>query len=138
MKKIHLMHQKNGDIWYIIDTEKDGFGAAHNGLVSILHTEDVMQADSLTDLLTQIYDNKDRRFYIVVDTIYHDGSDQYEKYPDHMSLDPICGYMRDIFTGRDNGHGISYVSELWIREDETLRKIRNFNMKEKMKGEKDE
>ena len=139
MKKIHFMYQKQHDIWYIIDIDRDYWGAAHNGLISISGAEDVMQADSLTDLLLQLYDNEDDRFYVVQNTIYHDGKERYDKYPHFMSLHPLCGYIREVYEGVmiEKEYGKSYISELWIRDrnTETLSKIRNFDRKSELQKE---
>lgn len=141
-KKIHLCHYKDGktDLWEIIDEDRDYIGAWHNGKVSQTFTEDVMQADSLTDLLCRIWEARDDRFYVFINTLYPDGSDRYEKYPYHMSISPIAGYIRRVVEGiiDDDSYGKSYVSELWVRETDTIRKVHGFDMKSELFGSKTE
>ena len=134
-KRIHLCHYNDGrtDMWEILDEARDYIGAMSDEKVSRTFTEDIMQADSLTGLLLQMRDAESTRFYVAKNTIYNDGTEKSQKFPEFMALYPIKGYDRRVLSGISQGEdGKSYISELWTREGDTLQKVHGFDMREEL------
>jgi len=137
-KRIHLLHQKGAnECWYILDTETDYIGAIHDGKVSIIHTDDVYQADSMVDLLLQLREEDDTyKWWCVTDWLGNDGVYRHDEYKHFQSIHPMKGYIKEVCEIRVDKNcylrdwEVSFVSELWYRRnDYSIFKVHDFTEK---------
>jgi len=131
--KYFLMRQKNPDVWYIL--ERDEASAWHNGIPSIMNTDCVYAAETLPDMLHQIQEAKDSRFYVELDWINDKKETRSQKYQYQMGIHVLIGYSPEVCDFETNGHPylenwvVNYVSSLWYRACERMTKVRYFTEK---------
>lgn len=136
MGKIHLCCQKYGrENWFVLEEGVDYIGAMHDGKVSMIHTVDFMQADSMTDLLHKLQDSEDDRWYVVSDFLDSRNQTRREEYPHHRELHILTGYLPkacDFQIDRTylSKWEVRYKRELWVQlDDSTMVKVQKFSDK---------
>ena len=135
MGRVHLCRQKQSEVWYILEEDVDYIGAMHNGIVGIMGTDDVIQADSITGLLHKLHDSGDTRWYVVPDFIDSKRESRHRYSPHHRMLHVLSDFSDetcDIRQGKAYGAAweIRFIDELWFEKDsETLIKVRYFDTK---------
>ena len=141
MGKVFLMHQRHNDVWYILEKDVDYIGAWHNGKPSIYETDVVYEAEDLPGMLHRMQDQKDWRFYVVLDWIDNEGRKRSTEYPHHRSIQTLAGFIPEVCDIRFDKNPIDkrkeweieYCSELWycrdgLKGDEMIR-VRYFTAK---------
>lgn len=121
IKRYHLVHSRQGKRQFmLLDEGKHEIGCFSNGKASIAYTEDLFQADTITDLLLNIR-NSGMLCYVVFDWKDADGRYGHEEYPEYMGLnridfyDPmLCGIHYDVKPCFNAEWQIDYFSQLWI------------------------
>lgn len=81
------------------------------------------ESDTIPEMLHKIQDQKDWRFYTVAGTISSKGSTREEKYPYHIHICSLAGFVPKVCDIRlqpgksyfDEKWVIDYQAELWIR-----------------------
>lgn len=137
MGRIHLMHQKSPEVWYLLEEDVDYIGASHNGKPLIMDAECVYSADSLWDMLHQMQNNKDWRFYVVHSWIDSKHRWRDQEYPHHRHICSIAGFIPEVCDIRldDNPYladwKVDFCRELWVCEldGEHMYKVRGWKKK---------
>ena len=130
--KYFLMHQPPCVCYIIEDSE---VCAWHNGKPSIITADCVYAAETLPDMLHQIQDARDSRFYIAQDWIDSGRITRHKAYPHHIGINPITGVIREVCDIRTDDHPylaeweVEYISELWYRDGDRLTKVKYFTEK---------
>lgn len=135
MGRLHLTcYQKK--IWEIQEEGVDYIGAMHEGKVSQLYTDDVLQADTLPELLRLLQENDpEYKWYVVMDFIDSRHNTRRTEYPHHREIHLLRGFIPDVCYPRKSEPYLAewevrYVRELWIAaSDEKMLKVRNFEPK---------
>lgn len=120
MGRIHLCHQKHPDVWYILEENVDYIGAMSSGKVSIIQTDDVVQADSISELCHKLQEaDEDFRWFCELGWIDSKRQRRLEMYPQHREIHVLRGFVPDVCDFRINENPyladwkVDYVSELW-------------------------
>jgi len=130
--KYFLMHQPP-DVCYIIEDSE--VCAWHNGKPSIITADCVYAAKTLPDMLHQIQNAKDSRFYVVQSWVDSQRVTRYNAYSHYMGIDPINEFVPKVCDIRadDNLYlaewEVEYISELWYRDGDRLTKVKYFTEK---------
>lgn len=126
MGKVFLMQQHNNNVLYILEEEEeDNIRAWKDGKPSIFATDIIYEAEDLSDMLHQMQDNKDWRFYVVLDWIDNTGARGSTEYPHHRHICTLAGFIREVCDiRREQGKlycgrkwKVEYCSELWYCPD---------------------
>lgn len=140
---IYLMFQKNPLMYYILNSETDYIGAMHNGIPSIMHTECIASADSVTALLHQLQESKSGKWYVETDWINSNGKYRHDEYPAHQGLNRLDGFIKDVCNIRKEENcylsdwEVHYISELWVKHtDCEMLRVECFNSKMSMEVKK--
>lgn len=129
MGKVHLCKQNSGKLetWFVLEESVDYIGAMHDGKVSISYTKDVMQADSITELLHKLQSDKESEWewYVVMSAIDSQHRTREEKYPHHRELHILSGYIPAVCdfmleSGYTYDWEVRYLSELWVAPNSYL------------------
>ena len=121
---IYLKHQKQGNIYYVLDDKTMYIGAMHQGVPSIANTECLYKAENISELLHTLHESKDERWYVVQDYIDSNEETRHEKYPLHCELHKLVGYVPEVcdIRKRDKTYSaeweVDFLSELWIKDTE--------------------
>lgn len=131
---IYLMYQKNPQIYYILNSETDWIGAMHNGKPNIINTECVVSAENTPDLLHQLQDLENGKWYVETDWIGSDGKYRHDEYPIHQGLHRLDGYIKEVCDIRIDYKSyirdweVDFISELWFKHsDYEIMRVAEFN-----------
>lgn len=141
MGRIHLMHQKHPEVWYLLEEGVDYIGAKSNGLAVQLGSEDILQADSIAELLHKLQESKDPRWFVVLDFIDSKKRTRFEMYPHHYEIHILIGFVPEVCECRTNENcyladwQVGYPAELWVKTDDAhLQRVRGFTEKAQAKA----
>ena len=134
MGRIYLMNYKSSKHEYeLIDESVDYIGAYHNGVPSIMGAEVLYAADSFPDLLHQIKNSNDQKYYVVLDHIDSNRSTRTEKYPHYQSISPLSGYISSVCDYRidrkcyTSDWQVDFVGDLWVKDnDDVIVRVKGF------------
>lgn len=126
MGKIHLCRQKSPESWFVLEEGVDFIGAMHMGKVSIMNVEDVMQADTLSQLLHRLQgEDKEYKWFCEMDFLDSKNRTGKDLYPHHREIHVLAGFVPSVCDINIEKHGcydanwkVRYISELWIQTDE--------------------
>lgn len=134
MGRIHLCRQKYPESWFVLEEGVDYIGAMHQGKVSIMNVEDVMRAETLSQLLHHIQGMKDFKWLVEMDYLDSRNKTRSVEYPHHRELHVLAGYVPsvcDIQIEREcylAKWKVRYISELWIQtNDYMIQKVDGIN-----------
>lgn len=135
MGRIHLCRQKSPESWFVLEEDVDFIGAMHMGKVSIMNVEDVMQADTLSQLLHRLQgEDKEYKWFCEMDFLDSKNRTRKDLYPHHRELHVLAGYVPsvcDIQIERECylvKWKVRYISELWIQtNDYMIQKVDGIN-----------
>lgn len=147
MSRYYLFHESikpfDRDKWYVLERGVDYSKQKDIYMVDqkIGTRELVYKADSLPDLLHQIQNSKDWRFYVVTDRYDSRGRYSSEEYPHHRNICTLAGFIPEVCDIRiDKGKPflgakweIEMCRELWVCpsgwDGEEMRKVFYFTEK---------
>lgn len=128
------MFQKQPIVYYILNSDTDYIGAMHNGKPSIMHTDCIASAENISELLHQLQDLKNGKWYVGSDWIGSDGKYRHDEYPTHQGLNRLDGFVKEVCDIRKGEKcylrdwEVDYISELWFKHSDCeIILVRNFN-----------
>lgn len=132
MSKYYLIHKHVHplciDSWYLLERGVD-FQRWQEGKSKVSKDgtitktiQTVYQSDTIPEMLHQIQDNMDWRFYVVTGTYNSLGETRQEKYENHRGICTISGFVDEVCDIRERDgvpYGdakweLDYITELWV------------------------
>ena len=139
MGRVHLMRDIVSGEWRCIEEGVDYIGALNGGKVSCNSEYDMIQADSIEQLLEMMHEhdrkNGNVKWMGVLDIIYPVGAEfESIRHPLHKKICPLAGWVKELMKPRKHfdcdGCSVRYISELWMRRGENhIIQVRNFQQK---------
>ena len=134
MGRIHLIRDNSSPLlaWSVLEEGADHFGAMLDGKLSQSYTRDVLQTNTMPELLHKIQDGTydlqclaDKwQWYAILGRIDSRGRLRQEAYPHHRELHVLAGFIPQVcdFMIETNNYdckwSLCYVAELWIALNE--------------------
>ena len=123
-----IMYVDHGVHWTMIDVNEEKLPTG--GLLSVEY-----QGRSTSEVLHAILDARDDRFYLSFGGVNNKRVRREEKYPYYVSIAPLCGYVPEVcdienekpFKDLGERWRLSYPLELWVRENDVIRKVEYFS-----------
>lgn len=135
MPKIHLIKNTTSGTYSIIKVPESG--TTDKDCIS----EDILQADSISELLHKIQDTGDTKYYCGTDFIDSKHRTRKEMYPLHCEIHVLPGFIKEICDIRQERlytaeWSVRFVSDLWILTDEySMSKVRGFTEEARREAE---
>lgn len=94
-------------------------------------------ADSIPQMLHDIQNAKDERFFLYLEAINDRHQKRRDRYPNHYEIHLAIGFIPEVCDISDKLHdkpydakwSVSYPGELWVREGDVMQKVQGFSEK---------
>ena len=129
MSRYYLIHESiepiRLDRWYMLERGVDfkrippKESMSKSGHITTKH-DVIYEADTLPDMLHQMHQAKDWRFYVVDDSYNSLGESSREKYPHHRHVCSLAGFIPEVCDIRSarpfmgEKWRVEYQKELWV------------------------
>ena len=136
MGRLHLIKENSYQLehWDILEEDIDYICAMYKGKVNQIYTRDVIQTDSITELLHKLQDGEydleclvDKwQWYAMLGCIDSKRRLRQEAYPHHRELHVLAGFIPQVcdFMIETNNYdckwSLCYVAELWVALNESI------------------